>query len=142
MKRDQLQYQHQLELQRIEQERQMRLLQQQRQVENERQARLEQQRQIENERAKKQAEENARAERERQERLAEKERLEREIAIMKVERAHPGWEKTIATPKFNSWREAQPTSVQRLADSPNADDAILMLDLYKKDTAKRSKRKK
>lgn len=120
MERDRLQYEHQLEMNRIARERQARL--------------LEEQRQAEIARAQKQAEENARARREHQERLAEKERLEREIEILKVERAHPGWEKTIATPQFESWKQAQPTNIQRLAASQHADDAILMLDLYKKDT--------
>ena len=54
-----------------------------------------------------------------------------EIAI--VNAAHPGWSALVTTQPFRDWHKKQPSSVQRLASSPRAEDAILMLDLYKRD---------
>ncbi len=133
--RDRLRHEIQLEMQRLEHARQLR---------------VEQQRQVEIALAKKQAEQ-ARRELEMREEVnratrdardAENQRAEIAQAKMRVEREHPGWEELVLTPKFTSWKQAQPASVQRLADSPRSDDAILMLDLYKKDTAKQSKKKR
>lgn len=54
--------------------------------------------------------------------------------IFKVDTAHPGWEETRNTPEFAHWRDSQPETVQVLADSSVAADAIKMLDLYKEAT--------
>lgn len=58
-------------------------------------------------------------------------RRSNEAELEKLERAHPGWRALVGTKKFSAWTARQPPSVQRLADSPRSDDAILMLDLYK-----------
>lgn len=54
-----------------------------------------------------------------------------EAEVWKVNGAHPGWQETVAAEEFVSWMKKQPESVRRLADSNRAEDAILMLDLYK-----------
>jgi hypothetical protein len=54
-------------------------------------------------------------------------------AERQVEAAHPGWRALVKTSVFHQWRQTQPASVQRLGASPRAEDAILMLDLFKRD---------
>lgn len=54
-----------------------------------------------------------------------------------METAHPGWRKTVNSPVFAEWMSKQPRSVKNLADSDRAEDAILMLDLFKRDTSNR-----
>ena len=66
---------------------------------------------------------------------AERTKFEEDRAVAKVEAAHPGWIAAIRTPQFSAWKASQPASVQALAASDRAEDAILMLDLYKRDTA-------
>lgn len=58
-------------------------------------------------------------------------RRSNEVELEKLERTHPGWRALVNTKKFATWTAKQPQSVQRLADSSHAEDAILMLDLYK-----------
>lgn len=58
-------------------------------------------------------------------------RQSREAELSKLELAHPGWLALVNTKKFAAWTARQPQSVKRLADSSHAEDAILMLDLYK-----------
>lgn len=55
--------------------------------------------------------------------------MDEEAAIL--DRVHPGWQQLVKSKEFNDWYHAQPLSVQALADSPYAKDAIRMLDLYK-----------
>ena len=43
---------------------------------------------------------------------------------------HPNWKQMVKTPEFSAWLNAQPDNVQRLADSPYADDAIQVFDSY------------
>lgn len=43
---------------------------------------------------------------------------------------HPQWVKTINTPEFTAWRQAQPPEINALGASEDADDAVRMLDLY------------
>jgi hypothetical protein len=50
-----------------------------------------------------------------------------------TEAAHPGWKAMVKTSEFDRWRQAQPGSVQRLGASSRVEDAILMLDLFKRD---------
>ena len=102
----------------------------------ERQREIDRQRALDQQRAAAQAKlerEAMAAERSRLE--AERLRLEEERAKAWVEQAHPGWENTVRTPEFSRWKDKQPASVKALVASPRANDAILMLDLYKKDTA-------
>lgn len=54
-------------------------------------------------------------------------------AEMDVFRAHPGWLDLIQTPGFLNWKHSQTVAVQALAGSAKTSDAILMLDLYKRD---------
>lgn len=58
-------------------------------------------------------------------------KLRYEAETEKVERTHPGWRALVGTKEFAAWTAKQPQSVKRLADSSRADDAILMIDLYK-----------
>jgi len=53
----------------------------------------------------------------------------------RVERAHPGWLQTINTPEFQAWRAAQPPEIQALGASDIAEDAIEMLNAYKRPAA-------
>jgi hypothetical protein len=88
-----------------------------------------------------------------QQRVAEQAKIERlqleaervKLEKAKVEQAHPHWEQTVRSPRFSQWRNTQPASVKALANSDKAEDAVLMLDLYKRDTAvttKKSAKKK
>jgi hypothetical protein len=54
-------------------------------------------------------------------------------ADRRVDAAHPGWRTMVKTRAFREWTQAQPASVQRLGASQRPEDAILMLDLYKRD---------
>jgi len=60
-------------------------------------------------------------------------KLPQETEIQKIENAHPGWQQTVRTQDFSNWKSRQPPSVLRLGASESAQDAILMLDLYKRD---------
>lgn len=53
-----------------------------------------------------------------------------ELAVERVEEAHPGWQQTKETPEFREWQKSQPAEVQQLALSPRAVDAIRMFDKY------------
>lgn len=55
----------------------------------------------------------------------------------KVELAHPGWIDLVRTNQFSTWVKSQPASVRRLTQSDRAEDAILVLDLYKRDVSRR-----
>jgi len=66
---------------------------------------------------------------------AERAKFEEDRAVAKVEAAHPGWIATIRMPQFLAWKAVQPASVQTLATSERPEDAILMLDLFKRDQA-------
>lgn len=66
-------------------------------------------------------------------RLAEeRQRLEKQAEINKVERVHPGWQELIKTPKFRTWFDKQPIGMRALGDSGKAEDAITVIDTYKK----------
>lgn len=127
------QHQHQMEQDRRNFEYQQQL--QARQAEIDRQRALEQKRATEQVRLEREAlaEERSRIE-------AERLRLEDERALAQVEQAHPGFIKVVRSPQFERWKEMQPASVQALSASPRAEDAILMLDLYKRDTATAAQR--
>lgn len=49
-----------------------------------------------------------------------------------VERAHPGWRFLVRTVDWRSWLAGQDASTLQMVNSPRAEDAILVLDLYKK----------
>lgn len=67
------------------------------------------------------------AEQDRQKQTAQVERT--------MEAAHPGWRQTVRSPAFDQWIARQPSSVQGLAASERPADAILLLDLFKRDIA-------
>jgi hypothetical protein len=50
-----------------------------------------------------------------------------------MEAAHPGWVRTVQSRAFGAWKTKQPPRVQALGASNRPEDAILMLDLYKRD---------
>jgi hypothetical protein len=50
-----------------------------------------------------------------------------------VESMHPGWGATVNTDEFKSWLERQPPEVRARAQSEFAWDAIMLLDLYKRE---------
>tara|TARA_B100001250_G_scaffold407309_1_gene427852 strand:+ start:642 stop:1034 length:393 start_codon:yes stop_codon:yes gene_type:complete len=52
-----------------------------------------------------------------------------------LDAAHPGWKSTVQSPDFSAWMGRQPASVQALASSNREADAILILDLFKRDQA-------
>lgn len=67
---------------------------------------------------------------------AEQQRQEKASAERQIETAHPGWNKIVRSPEFGQWERQQPASVQALAASDRPADAILMIDLFKRDQAK------
>lgn len=66
---------------------------------------------------------------------AEQQRQERTGSEKQVEAAHPGWVQITRSKEFNQWSRRQPASVQALGASDRPSDAILMLDLFKRDQA-------
>jgi hypothetical protein len=54
-----------------------------------------------------------------------------EIAVERVEEAHPGWQEMKETPEFRQWQKTANPEVQKLALSARAADAIKMFDAYK-----------
>lgn len=97
------------------------LMEQQHRQEMER-MRLQQQLEMERQRQQQQQAEQAR-----QQQAAQVERT--------MEAAHPGWRQTVRSPAFDAWIARQPSSVQGLAASERPADAILLLDLFKRDMA-------
>jgi len=53
----------------------------------------------------------------------------------KVEATHPGWRATIKGAEFHAWHLRQPDHIKQLGASPLAADAILMLNIFKRDIA-------
>lgn len=53
-----------------------------------------------------------------------------DLAVGEVEKAHPKWQQTTATPEFRSWQKTASPEVQALAKSARAADAITMLNEY------------
>lgn len=45
--------------------------------------------------------------------------------------AHPDWRQTVATPDFQSWMEAQPPGIQKLAESYDARETSTVITLFK-----------
>lgn len=54
-----------------------------------------------------------------------------ELAVERVEEAHPGWQQEKETPEFRQWQKTASPEVQKLAMSARATDAIKMLDVWK-----------
>lgn len=48
-----------------------------------------------------------------------------------VEDRHPGWKRKVNAPEFGTWFDLQPPEIKNLAQSPNARDAVRLLDLFK-----------
>ncbi len=65
--------------------------------------------------------------------VAQAEDISRRDAEFQVEQAHPHWTHLVKTADFEEWYSHQPENVQRLGDSPRPEDAIQLLDLYKRD---------
>lgn len=82
--------------------------------------------------------EEAARERQRQRNAAEaaRQRAAQDEDTVRVEAAHPGWRVLVNTSEFGTWMKQQPQSVRALAASPRAADAILLLDLFKRDTSR------
>jgi hypothetical protein len=59
-----------------------------------------------------------------------KEEIAFELAVERVEEAHPGWQQTKDTPEFRNWQKTASADVQKLAMSARAVDAIKMFDAY------------
>lgn len=76
-------------------------------------------------------------ERQRQQQLqAQQTRQQQDAQVESImETAHPGWRQTVRSPEFDQWLARQPRSVQGLAASERPADAILMIDLFKRDSA-------
>jgi hypothetical protein len=55
-------------------------------------------------------------------------------AAAQVEKAHPGWKRTVATPQFSAWLAKQSEQVKKLAESEEPADAIRLLDKFATDT--------
>lgn len=56
--------------------------------------------------------------------------MQRELNYARVEGKHENWRDEVNTPEFAAWFSMQAPEVRALADSPNAKDAIRMLDMY------------
>jgi hypothetical protein len=57
----------------------------------------------------------------------------RQAERQKVEAAHPGWVALVRTDDFRNWLSGQPASVKELTASDRAEDAIIILNLFKLD---------
>jgi hypothetical protein len=53
--------------------------------------------------------------------------------VSQIEAVHPGWQTLVRSSDFTNWMRRQPNSIRALANSERVSDAILMVDLYKKD---------
>jgi hypothetical protein len=62
----------------------------------------------------------------------QQDRLQLEVA-RSIEAVHPGWQTEINTDTFIGWQNAQARGIKALADSPDPEDAIALLNLYRKD---------
>lgn len=72
-----------------------------------------------------------------QEQLAvERENMKTAIEEARVEGRYENWRNTVNTPQFAQWFAIQSPEVKALADSPAAKDAIKMLDMFHKLSAK------
>lgn len=58
--------------------------------------------------------------------------MSRAIEEARIEGRYENWRETINTPEFAAWYSVQANDVRALADSPQARDALKMLDLYEK----------
>lgn len=66
----------------------------------------------------------------------EQQRRQEQSEIEKVDRAHPEWRDIVRSEGYKKWIAQQPDSVKRIEESSwRAEDAILIFDLYKRDTA-------
>jgi hypothetical protein len=59
--------------------------------------------------------------------------LQVQQARAQVETAHPGWVSTVRSQDFRIWLALQPDSVKQLASTQQAQAAITVLDLFKRD---------
>ncbi len=57
----------------------------------------------------------------------------REQGLERLAAAHPDWMQLRPSQDFAVWLQTQPASVAEMADSPNADECIYVLDRYKQD---------
>ena len=57
----------------------------------------------------------------------------REDGVAKLAAAHPDWMNVRPSEDFGRWLQTQPANVAQMADSPNADECIWILDRYKQD---------
>lgn len=62
-----------------------------------------------------------------------------EIARQIITIVHPGWEKTVQSKGFKDWIVSQPEEVKAKCSSWNPQDAIYVLDLFKKDAGNQEK---
>lgn len=112
-----MELQHRLEMQRIERQQayEMKLMQERRAA----------------------AQAEAEAEKAKQQRLAAERQAAQEaelrIAIQEVAAVHPDWQEIRDSQSFKDWAGQQPQSVQNLRNSSRSGDAILIIDLYKRD---------
>jgi hypothetical protein len=58
---------------------------------------------------------------------------EREDGLNRLAAAHPDWMNVRPSEDFGRWLSTQPRNVAQMADSPNADECIWILDRYKQD---------
>jgi len=56
--------------------------------------------------------------------------MKRELQYARIEGKHENWRDEINTPEFAAWFQLQSPEVRAFADSPDARDAIRMLDMY------------
>jgi Skp family chaperone for outer membrane proteins len=130
--------QHDREMQRLEREHALRMEALRREAEYRQQLDEEQhkrQRQAELEREAKQRQQAAiERQQEQSKRAQEEQHTAAQMAL--VEEKHPGWGKAVNTQNFKNWLSRQPESLKRLSGSDKAEDAITLLDLYKRDQRK------
>lgn len=126
--------QHQLEMQRIEREHALRLAEQE-------QIRKRNRERAESDRTRAEQAELLRRTNEAWNADVAKKQAEdaRAADLEKLEKAHPNWTTTVKSKRFAKWEKNQPASIRDLGSSERVSDAILMLDLFKRDTRKRQK---
>lgn len=71
----------------------------------------------------------------------ERRKLQSEREHAKVDAVHPGWRQIVRSPQFDEWFNKQPAAIQNLQNSSRAEDAIALIDAFKRDMKKTRKKK-
>lgn len=74
-----------------------------------------------------------------QQKRHDREQQQNNTAIQQIESTHPDWRNLVRTKDYLDWMAAQPESVRSLANSNQAIDTMILIDLYKHDRGRKVK---